>query len=116
MKLLVLILNDESKVDEVLLLFSELGVKGATVMDSVGMGSILGIKIPFFGKNNDLVQIDKPDNKTIFSVIDNETLLNKVINSVKNKIALDKPGTGFMFVIPVLEVYGTTKIKENAGV
>jgi nitrogen regulatory protein PII len=110
MKLLVLVLNDESKVDEVLLNLVKTGVKGATVIDSVGMGGILGVKIPFFPKFDNVVRINKPDNKTIFTVITDDEVLRKTVDMLKNTLQLEKPGTGFLFVVPVLEVCGTAQI------
>lgn len=113
MKMLVLVLNEEGKVDDVLLSLSKVGVKGATVIDSVGMGSILGVKIPFFKNLDKYVQIQKPDNKTLFTVISDEKILHDAVNMLKEKLSLEKPGTGFMFVVPVLEVYGTSEIMEQ---
>ena len=45
MNMLVLILEDDDKVDEVLLTMSDLGIRGATV-DSAGMGAILRAQFP----------------------------------------------------------------------
>ncbi len=104
MKMLFLILNDESKVDEILLNFQKIGIRGATVIDSIGMGGILGVKIPFM--KDQFVRIEKPDNKTIFSVIEDENILNQAISMLREKLQFEKPGTGFMFVVPVLEAYG----------
>lgn len=113
MKLLVLVLNDEDKVDEVLLNLTKAGVKGATVIDSVGMGGILGVKIPFFPKINNLVQISKPDNKTIFTVINNDSTLKEAVDMLRDTLQLEKPGTGFLFVLPVLEIYGTSGVMDK---
>jgi nitrogen regulatory protein P-II 1 len=110
MKLLVLVLNDESKVDEVLLNLVKTGVHGATVIDSVGMGAILGVRIPFFPKIDNLVRITKPDNKTIFTVITDDEVLRKTVDMLKTTLQLEKPGTGFLFAVPVSEVYGTAQI------
>ncbi len=112
MKLLVLILNDEALVDNVLLNYYKIGIKGATVIDSIGMGGILGVKIPFF-KSNQFVRIHKPDNKTILSVIDDENILKQAVTMLKKELLLEKPGTGLMFVVPVLEAYGTAKIIDD---
>ena len=112
MKMLVAVLNDEKRLDEILLQLQELGIKGATVIDSIGMGGILGIKIPFI-KTHQLVQIHKPDNKTIFSVIDDEEILRKAVNMLKERLELGEPGTGFVFVLPVLEVHGTAEISDS---
>lgn len=113
MKMLVLVLNDEYKVDEVLLSLYKIGVKGATVIDSVGMGGILGVRIPFFrNQDRSYIQIQKPDNKTIFTVIEDD-ILKQAVNTLREKLSLDRPGTGFMFVIPVFEACGTSVISDD---
>lgn len=115
MKMLVLVLNDEQKVDDVLLSLSKIGINGATVIDSVGMGGILGVKIPFFSLFESHVRVHKPSNKTIFTIIDNDSTLRHAVDMLRVSLKLEKPGTGFLFVVPVLEAYGTTEIakKEN---
>ncbi|MCX8132160.1 MAG: P-II family nitrogen regulator [Clostridia bacterium] len=115
--MLILVLNDEKKVDEVLLSLSQVGVRGATVIDSVGMGGILGVRLPFFSKIDEYIRIQKPDNKTIFTVIDDDRVLKQAVFTIKNKLQIEKPGTGIMFVLPVLEAYGTAEIlnEEDEG-
>lgn len=48
MTLLVFICNRPEKLDEVLEGFVELGITGATIVDSIGMGRILSRKVPIF--------------------------------------------------------------------
>ena len=48
MKLLIIILNKADKLEEVLEGFIEIGVSGATVIDSVGMGHIISREVPIF--------------------------------------------------------------------
>ena len=69
MKLLILILNKAEKLEEVLEGFIEVGITGATVIDSVGMGHILSEEVPIFAGLRFMFAGAKPHNKTIFSVI-----------------------------------------------
>ena len=48
MKLLILILNKVEKLEEVLEGFLEIGITGATVIESSGMGHILSEEVPIF--------------------------------------------------------------------
>lgn len=106
---LFLILNDESKLDTILEGFFELGL-GATVADSKGMGKTLinhDIEIPVFSSLRKLMEGDRPYNKTIISVIRDQEKLEKAKNIVNKELNhLNKPGVGFMFVVPVVECYG----------
>jgi len=107
--MLVLILNDDDRVDEVLLTMSNLGIRGATLIDSAGMGAILRAKFPFMPDMKDLVQNKRLDNKTILTVINDNKLLRQAVDLLRTQLNLDNPGTGIMFVVPVSEVYGTAQ-------
>jgi nitrogen regulatory protein PII len=106
MKLLILILNKVEKLEEVLEGFIEIGISGATVIDSVGMGHIISEEVPIFAGLRFMFAGAKPHNKTILSVIKREKeepvirLLEKILGD------LDKPGTGILFMIPVDRVEG----------
>ena len=106
MKLLILILNKVEKLEEVLEGFLEIGITGATVIDSVGMGHILSEEVPIFAGLRFMFAGAKPHNKTIFSAIKNEKeksaveLLQKILGD------LNQPGTGIVFTIPIERVEG----------
>jgi nitrogen regulatory protein P-II 1 len=106
MKLLILILNKVEKLEEVLEGFIEIGISGATVIDSVGMGQIISEEVPIFAGLRFMFAGAKPHNKTILSVIKREKeepvirLLEKILGD------LNKQGTGILFMIPVDRVEG----------
>lgn len=101
MKLLILILNNVEKLEEVLEGFLEIGISGATVIDSVGMGQILSEEVPIFAGLRFMFAGAKPHNKTIFSAVRDEkekparALLQKILGD------LNQPGTGIVFTIPI---------------
>ena len=112
---LFLILNDVSKLDDILEIFYDIEV-GATTLDSVGMGKVLlghQVDVPIFSSIRKLVEGNKPYNKTIISIIRDDKKLRHAIDRINQKLDyLNKPGVGFMFVLPVLECYGS-KIEES---
>ena len=109
MKLLIFVLNKEEHLDEVLELFVELGVRGATVIDSVGMGRLLTHNIPIFAGFTSMMQDNRPFNKTIFTVID-ESLLGDIVKGIESIIgSLDEPGTGILMTSPLDSVHGLAK-------
>jgi nitrogen regulatory protein P-II 1 len=69
MKLLFIVLNSTDMLEEVLEGLLEVGVTGATVVDSVGMGHIIE-DVPLFAGMRSVFRSAKPHNKMIFSVID----------------------------------------------
>ncbi|MCQ4925797.1 hypothetical protein NE686_22080 [Tissierella carlieri] len=110
MNILFLVLNEVEYLDEILDAFVDVGVKGATILDSQGMGSALtngGKDLPFFGALRNLLDDARPYNKTIFTVIEDENVLNDAVKAVKKILGdMEKPGVGLMFTLPVGKIYG----------
>ncbi len=106
MKLLILILNKVEKLEEVLEGFIEIGITGATVIESVGMGQILSEEVPIFAGLRFMFAGAKPHNKTIFSAIKDEK--EKLVIKLLQKILgdLNDPGTGIVFTIPIERIEG----------
>ncbi len=107
MQLLVLVINKEESLDEVLSAFLEVGITGATIIDSVGMGRILAHDIPIFAGLRHLLEGNNPYNKTIFAVVDDDKKVDEAIAVVEEICgSLDNPGTGLLFTVPVTKVKG----------
>lgn len=106
MKLLILILNKVEKLEEVFEGFLEIGITGATVIDSIGMGHIISEEVPIFAGLRFMFAGSKPHNKTILSAIKDEK--EKPAIEVLQKILgdLNQPGTGIVFTIPIDRVEG----------
>lgn len=112
MHLLFLILNETEYLDNILTEFLEIGIKGATILDSQGMGRALSNNsdIPIFGSLKSILNSSRPYNKTVFSVIENEELLNKAIDTISNIVGdISKPGVGLIFSVPISNVHGLPK-------
>lgn len=116
-RLLVMILNDRDRLDEILTGLLELGVTGATILDSEGMGRILSDAIPVFGGLQAAV-VDRPRNLTILSVVD-QARVDPVITHMQQVLGdLSAPSTGIVFVLPVERVVGLASglaRSEDAG-
>jgi hypothetical protein len=109
MKLLVFFLNKEEYLEEILEAFLELNIKGATILDSVGMGSILAQDIPIFAGFKNLLQGSRPANKTILTVIP-ENLVTPAIKAIEQIVgSLEEPGRGLLIVLNIDEVFGISK-------
>ncbi len=105
-KLLIIVLNNEEHLDELLEAFVEIDVRGATVIDSVGMGRIIADGIPIFGGLRSLMTGTRPYNKTILTVVHQEKVddVVQVYEQICGK--LDDPGTGLIFTLPIEFVKG----------
>jgi len=113
MKLLVFVLNQEELLEEILEAFIEAGISGATILDSEGMGRFLTYEVPLFSDFREFMKGNKPYNKTIFSVAEEEKI--KKVEELIEKIcgSLSNPGTGILFTIPVDYVKGLRKESEE---
>jgi len=106
LKVVIIVLNREEYLDELLEAFVELDVRGATVIDSVGMGQIIKHDIPIFGGLRSLMTGARPYNKTIFTVV-NEDMVESIAKVFEQICGdLDEPGTGLVFALPVDYVKG----------
>ncbi len=106
MQLLIVVLNKEEYLEDVLSLFVELGISGATILDSVGMGRILSHDIPIFAGFRDLIVGNRPYNKTIFTVLADE-VVEQTVDGLKGICGdFAHPGTGLIFCIPINKVWG----------
>jgi len=106
MHLLVAILNAPEKIDSILAGFVELGVKGATVISSQGMGRLLSHDIPIFAGLQTLIDRSRPENRTILSVVSAD-LIDPIISLLQESCGdLEDPATGIVFTLPLDRVVG----------
>lgn len=106
---MVLVINDIAKYEMILKKLFDMGIS-ATSLDSMGMGKFLlesDIKIPFFGTIQQMVEGNRPYNKTVFSVIRTKEVLDRAVALIKKELHIDnETGQGFMFVLPVVDYLG----------
>ena len=102
MKVLVFVLNREELLEQVLEAYAEVGISGGTILDSEGMGHFLTYEVPLFADFKEFMRGNKPYNKTIFSVVRDESLIPR-IRDLLDEICggLASPGTGILFTVPV---------------
>lgn len=106
-RLLVAVVNREEWLEEVLAGFLELGITGATILNSEGMGRLLTHEIPIFAGLQTLTSRSRPRNYTLFSVIDDPRKLEEALALLKEVCGdLQRPATGIAFALPVTRVVG----------
>lgn len=106
-ELLIAVVNREEWLEELLAGFLELGITGATVLDSEGMGRLLTHEIPIFAGLQTLTSRSRPRNYTVFSVIDDPRKLEHALALLREVCGnLEGPATGIAFTLPVNRVVG----------
>lgn len=107
MQLLIAVINQEDRLDDILSGFLELGITGATIIESEGMGHVLSHDIPIFAGLQTLLSRSRPQNTTIFSVIDSDEKVEGAIELLQEICGdMDDPATGIVFTVPVNRVAG----------
>lgn len=113
MQLIVAVVNHEEHVDDILAGFVELGITGATVLESKGMGRLLSREVPIFAGLHSLAARSRAENRTILCVVDDDkadaaiALLQEVCGD------LTAPGAGIAFTVPIGRVVGLSPELES---
>ena len=85
----------------------EEGVHGGTILDGVGMASVIDKMddLPLFGMLKTLLADDDEGVKVMLFVMKDEEL-EQARQTITNVVGLDQPNTGIMFALPVSFVEG----------
>lgn len=119
MEVLFIVLNDLAYLDKILLKFVDLRVRGATILDSMGMQRAImdneGLSFLLNGPFQKSLSDEQKISKTIFTVIPEDRKAEEIISAVKEIVSTSKKQViGFMFTVPVSGIYPMkNKIKEE---
>jgi nitrogen regulatory protein P-II 1 len=105
--LLVCIVSNTAKVNEIIGRLAEIGVTGATVIDSHGTAQILAEQVPVFAGFRQLLRGDREANRTILSVVRDTETLERAMDTVSEACGgFSEASTGIAFAVPVTQVRG----------
>ena len=111
--LLVFVLNDRNQCGDIVDAWKAAGVSGITILESTGLGrSQVGIRddVPLMPGLSDLLANRELHHRTLFSVIEDEATLERVIAATERVIGdFTRHHTGLLFVVPVTRVLGLEK-------
>jgi hypothetical protein len=111
MYVLFIVLNEIEYMSDILQKMKQLGIRGATVIDSMGARTLenSGVyRIPFVGGLIRSLNEEIRCNKTLFSVIEREEQVEHAMEEIEKILGGDmtKPDKGIMFVLPVVHMRG----------
>ncbi len=109
--MVVLIVDDPENAPGVMTAWEEVGVTGITILESSGLGRMrqAGLRddMPLIPSLRDLLEGDETHHRTLFSVVKTQEEVDAMIAAAEREIGnLEEGHTGFLFVIPVLQVVG----------
>lgn len=116
--LLVLVLYDLDKSIAIANAWDRLGVTGITLLDSLNMCELQSLaqraEVPPLTSFRALFASAEEHTRTLFAVIEDNALLDCAITEAQARAGdFGDPGTGFLFVLPVLRVLGLPKAKTS---
>ncbi len=115
MQLMVLIIKQTRLLDDILTGFVDIGIRGASVVDSRGMGQILTAEVPIFTGLRDLMPGGNIGNHMIMSVVDDD-IVDMAITLVEEICGnFEEEGTGVFFTLPVSRFHGFSTRKRDKG-
>jgi len=102
MELVVIVLNKTDLMNEILSKFMKHKIKGATVLDSSGMGHLIANQFPMFSMFAELGEEREANSKTIFTVVKSEAERKEVLEAAESVCGdLTKPDNAIFFSVPV---------------
>jgi len=104
-KLLVIILDQPQLVDDLLTGFLDLGVPGATIVESRGMGQVIRQDMPIFAGLASMFS-ESTGSRLIMSVMP-ESLIEPVFKLVEEVVGqIDEPNSAICYTLPVEQFRG----------
>jgi hypothetical protein len=101
--LLTAVINNESLIDELITGWLDIGITGATVMETTDFIQLISTHIPIFAGFRTLTGGGILHNKTLFTAIEDEALLDEAISFLETICAeTGKPHQGVYFVTPLI--------------
>ena len=115
-QLLVFVLNNLEQYPDILDAWEEAGAPGITILESTGVGRIRSVvrdDLPLMPSLRDLLARHEMHHRTLFTVIEDEQVLEKVIKATERVIGdFTRHHTGLLFVVPVTRVLGLDKRED----
>jgi nitrogen regulatory protein PII len=109
--LVIVTIDDLDLLEDVLSAWEAVGVTGATVFETSGMGRVAtgGLRddMPLLPRLSDFIQVRHESSRTIFSVVGDEDMVDAMVEAAQRIVGdFNQPNTGILYVLPVLRAYG----------
>jgi nitrogen regulatory protein PII len=111
----VFVLDNEDHCGNVLAAWDDAGIRGVTILESSGLGRVhqAGLRddLPLMPSLSDLFKNTETRHRTLFTVVRSESQIDAIVEATQSVVGdLEQPDTGFLFVVPVSQVYGVSKL------
>jgi hypothetical protein len=111
-ELIVLVLNDPDKTEDILTAWLVVGISGVTILDSSGLSHQMSQHrlrddLPLFPSLEDLLRSREEHHRTLYAVVPDGFDV-EALAAATEKITgdFDEPNTGILFTVPVTRAWG----------
>lgn len=115
MFLVLFILSDPDKLEDLLNAWESIGITRVTILHSSGLGRMRlnhasRDDLPLVPSLESLLQHEEFFGRTLFAAIDDENWIEPMLGAAQRVVGnLSQPNTGLMVVLPVHRAYGLEK-------
>ncbi len=103
MKLLIAVLNDEALLDDLITGWLDIGITGATVLESTDLLQLISDHIPIFAGFRSLTSGGGHHNKTLFAAVEETALLRRAVEFLEDLCRrTGHPSQGVYMVVPLI--------------
>lgn len=109
MYLLVMVLDDSTKLNEVLEAWVEAGIQGITILESTGLNRVLPRHAPepMYASFSYLFGSARSGHNTLFAIIDSMEVAQAAVSLTEAVVGdLAQPHTGIICAVPIARTWG----------
>jgi nitrogen regulatory protein PII len=112
---IVFVLDNPDQCRDILDAWENAGIRGVTILESSGLGRVrrAGIRddLPLIPSLSDIFLNTETHHRTLFTVVKSQSHIEAIVKATQSVVGdLEQPDTGFLFVVPVSQVYGISKL------
>jgi len=113
--MVIFVLDDMDQCQDILDAWEAAGITGVTILESSGLGRVrqAGMRddLPLMPSLSDLFKRTETRHRTLFTVTNDQEKIDAIVEATQSVVGdLEQPNTGFLFVLPVSQVYGRSKL------
>jgi hypothetical protein len=109
MYMLLMVLDDVTRRNEVLEAWIGAGVQGVTILESTGVNRVMPRRTaqPMFAGFSQVFGSSRVGHNTLFAIIDSPDIAEAAVKATETVLGdLNKPYTGIIFMLPVVKTWG----------
>lgn len=114
-QLLIVILDDLTRMPDLLRAWKAIGVPGVTIMESVGAYRMeTWLSRVGLGSLDRLFEAKEVRRRTLFAAIDDDDLLDQAVAEAERTVGgFERPDSGLLLVLPMTQVRGLQKVRPK---